>query len=758
MSKGFRERSIYIEVSWPFHSSILVLRARLIERCRFSQSALVALADTVSTTLSALQVMLSNSPASSQSLLQLQSLCNHPGLVLKCINEIVPRVIQTKTDDDLLSSLFESVQQREYASPWLRQILLEIFARVSKPWLEFVSEWIGLRRELHSYSLLNGKSTSFVTVDANSWIDERGIQKTSAKYVFDSVKVPSFLLGEDARMIFETGKSLRLLQSHHPDHPLTSPEASPTAGSLQLEWEFSWADIERTTARVKEYERNLAATVKEYSIDGRMSAKSSTHDPRQSVQAFDLFGKSEEDLKGYIAASTAILEQDFPATINSGTKLDLRNLILQTAAGTAGQVLDDASTFAPPLSLVSRLSFGAILSAQARLVNSACIRLLFKEHHLRSHLALQRRFHLIGDGVFFSRISHALFDPDLGTTERSQGVVPSGAGLGLRLGSRENWPPASSELRLALMGILTECYSSAPEKECKYRALGHRRELPGGLSFAVRNISEEGLEKCMDPDSLEALDFLRLQYKPPQPLEVIITPTCLHKYDRLFKHLLRVMRMHYVVNQLSKDAADRTSHRRGVDALARKFRIEAHHFVTSVVGYFFEISVGVTWRKFEDKLDEIESRIDKEDAEGSMGDTEGLHKLQEYHERVLDRILFATLLRNRQEQVLRLLEDIFTLILTFARYSRGRASGKRMEVGDSAGIRQVYTGFRTKIGVFVSVCRGLSEKKGYGAKRGVVPDREHGLYGSEDLNEDGENSIGQLLVRLEMTDYYSRSL
>lgn len=753
----FCEQSIYIKVSSLFRFSLSDTRARLTESCRSSQSVLVSLADTVSTTLSALQGRLSNSPASFQSLLQLQSLCNDHGLILKCIDEIVSVVVKTKSDDDLLSTLFEFVQQREYTSPWLRQILLEILARVSQPLLEFLTEWIGLRRELQSCSLLKGKTRSFVTVDIKPWVDEAGLKTSRPDCVFDCSKVPRFILNEDAHMIFETGKSLRLLQSHDPDHPLSRPETSPDSGTPQLEWKFSWTDIEKTIGRAKRYERSIAAAINRYSIHGHRPEEISVNDNALSVQTFDVFGKSEEDLERYITASSATLEEEIPAIPDPTNSRDLHSLILRTAASTAVQGLDGASTFAPPFTLVSQLSFGPILSAQARLVNSACVRLLFKEHHLRSHLSLQRRFHLITDGVFASRISHALFDPDMRTTERSQTLVPTGAGLGLRLGNRENWPPASSELRLALMGILTECYHSSPGEEDTGGTLRHKEELPGGLSFAVRNISEDELEKCMDPHGLEALDFLRLQYKPPPPLEVIITPPCLFKYDRLFKHLLRVMRMSYVVTQLFKDTVDRTSRWQGVDAVAEKFRIGAHHFVLSVSGYFFEIGVGVTWQKFEDKLDEIESCIDSDDAEGSLGDTEGLHKLQEYHERVLDRILFATLLRSRQEQVLRLLEDIFALILTFARYYRARASVK-MEESEDEEIKQIYTEFRKKIAVFISVCRGLSGKKGYGAKATIALDGEHGLYGSEDLNEDGENSIGQLLLRLEMTDYYSRDL
>lgn len=39
-----------------------------------------------------------------------------------------------------------------------------------------------------------------------------------------------------------------------------------------------------------------------------------------------------------------------------------------------------------------------------------------------------------------------------------------------------------------------------------------------------------------------ALDFLYIDYKPPQPLNVLITPEILSKYQRIFAFLLRLTR------------------------------------------------------------------------------------------------------------------------------------------------------------------------------------------------------------------------
>lgn len=323
--------------------------------------------------------------------------------------------------------------------------------------------------------------------------------------------------------------------------------------------------------------------------------------------------------------------------------------------------------------------------------------------------------------------------------------------MGLNLGSRDSWPPASSELRLALMGVLTDSFNESSGEQTGIHGAGKEGELPGGLSFAVRDMTTEELERCMDPNGIEALDFLKLQYKPPEPLEAIITPTALYRYDRLFKLLLRVLRMLFVVGKLFRDANSRASRWSGVDPIAQRFRIEAGHFVGAVGGYMFETGVGSTWVKFDEKLAEIERKLEGDEVEG-----EGLERLRGYHESILDRIMFATLTRKRQAPVMKLVEDIFVAVLAFARYSHERASGRGggMDPGEVA---ELYKVFRRRVGIFISVCRGLSEKRGYGDGRKDLEGRRavDAIFGTG-YKEEG-NLLGMLLVRLEMTGYYSES-
>ncbi|TVY25360.1 Gamma-tubulin complex component [Lachnellula hyalina] len=714
----------------------------------------IALADAVSTLLATIQSRLSASTYMHNSLLQLQALFQPAYSILTCFRRIVTNVSVTRSDEAMLSTIFQEIQLLEHRTDSLQNILLEILSRVSQPWLEFSGEWLGLQREAGVSLTKEGNGKSFVRVEKKEWVDEQGLEVNQPDFVLDFDKVPTFLAPEDARAMFEVGRSLRFLRDHHSDHPLARADIVASANPPSLEWKFSWKDIMQVEEKALQYEKDLTTALLEFSESARpLNTSSHTGNTTEDTFKLDFFGRPEEDMQAHVLASIDTLNQP----LGSSTIPDRLSQELSTYLTSNGErPQDDDSMFLPPISLTPLLSFNPIISAQARIVNGTCMRMFFNTHNLREHLDLQRSFHLLGNGVFSSRLSHALFDPELESAERQRGVARSGGIMGLRLGGRDTWPPASSELRLALMGVLTDSYiSNKTSNRANSGTYLDQTSLPGDLSFAVRDMAEEEIEKCKNLDSVEALDFLRLSYKPPPPLEAVITPMILFKYDQLFKLLLRVIRMLYVVSALFRDATDRTSYWQGIDFVAQRFRIEAHHFIYSLSGYFFDTGIESTWRIFDRKLDQIERRINSDSNNITLGQNEGLDKLREYHEKVLDRIMFALLLRKRQQPVMKLLEEIFTLILQFAAHSRERALGLQRKVGADEEVRELYLRYRKKVGVFITVCRGLSEKKGYGEKR-VAGGKAAGLFDGEDLTE--ENTVAQLLARLEMSNYYSRSV
>lgn len=706
--------------------TVLYLRS-FVERTFSSTASIparVALATTVSNLLSTFEDHLGKHSNTIKSLLQLQQLFNKPQQILIHIARIVDATKYAKSNEQLCSILHRRVLELEEDNEGLRRLSAEILYRVSSPSLELLSEWIGIK-ETHNAIPITDRAGFLAR-------EEESEDQAMPGYIFKPEAMPLFIDEEDSKAIFETGNSLWFLKLHHPEHPLTSLDKFGIRPP-KLDWKFAWEDIEAVSVKAKAYENDLRAAILKYDADPSSASKSTLR--RSTDFSTQLTGSAydsattEGDLDNFFKTSIKLFDEA-PDRRRDTLPDELQMLTVDLLSERPKQ--GHISRFSPPISLTSSLSFRPLLSSQAKLVNATTLRLFFRSHQLRMHLSLQRQYHLLGDGVFSSRLASALFDPERESAERHKGMMRSGVHMGLQLGSRSTWPPASSELRLALMGVLSESfYSSALYSSTlgKHGASTQIRkdqgELPGQLNFSIRQLSETEMEKIMDPDSQYALDFLRLQYVPPSPLNLVISTAALEKYDIIFKFLLRLLRMLFVVSHLPRLFPDRDS---------RYFRMEAHHFVTAISTYIFQTGITEHWAAFESYITALETRLAEEDATGELGThvTSGLESVKSAHEQCLDSIMFSLLLRRRQKKVMALLEDIFDLILLFSKRQR-----QEFDVRESG--KDIYSTLRGKIKVFISVCRGLTGKKGYGKGRGSTE----------------ENTLDRLGVLLEMNGYYT---
>ncbi|ORY18519.1 Spc98 family-domain-containing protein [Clohesyomyces aquaticus] len=720
-------------------NTFLYLRS-FVERTFSSPTSIparVALATCVSTILSTFEDHLGRHSQDIRSFLQLQRLFYKPQEILIYVARLVDSVRHAKTNEHLSSVIHHRALEIEDGDEHLRHISTHILCRVAAPSLELLGEWIGIRSEDGTTPI--AKRGGFV-------VDENKESEGPQEYSYNPAMMPRFLSSEDGNIFFETGNSLRFLKTHHPGHPLSCVEKFGIQPP-ELEWAFGWQDIEAVASKAKAYEEQLRKAIQEFSY-GKDETLQTDAQPEPSAASKNPPDDIQPDFTKYIEESTQLFDQPPKRSSNELTS-ELQLLV-------EGIVSDEPETaqslsFSPPISLTSTLSFNPLLTTQAKLVNATTLRLFFRSHHLRLHLSLQRQYHLLGDGVFSSRLASALFDPDRETAERRKGTIRSGVHMGLQLGTRNEWPPASSELRLALTGVLSESYYESalyqstqaakhssvdqPSSESHILARKETSSLPGQLNFAVRTLSENEMEKCMDPDSLYALDFLRLQYVSPSPLNLVITTASLEKYDAIFRFLLRLLRMLFVVSHLPRTYPDPES---------RFFRMEAHHFVTATAAYIFQTGIAEHWQRFEEFIVQVEGKLSEEDAAGELGTRvrEGLEAIKARHEECLDGIRFSLLLRRRQDSVLRLLEQIFDCVLLFAKVwnrERQKDARREMEEREKENVKDLYDKLKGKIRAFVSVVKGLMGKKGYGKGRGSGE----------------ENSLERLAVLLEGNAYYA---
>lgn len=711
----------------------------------------VALASALGQILKDVQQHVAVYEHSPRSLLALRSTVKSLLEILKPFRRLTSKLRKGYSDEDVLSIVFHEAYSVDYGEEQLREIMREVLGRVSRPWIEFLEEWIGTRREegLPLVKSSVGESKGFVKVEMEMIIDDFGQEVEDVDFRLDEAKMPHFMPQDIAKSIFETGKNLRFIRDAHPEHPLANIDILELTQPPKAEWLYDWDAIMDLEKRVLGYRSNLLMAIQQAGPAKKSIVPSQETFTSTDKTELQFFGVGEQRIEELILTSINQFNQPLP---DSRTEDSLSRVVRQRLSGTYRPPINKPN-FAPHWSLLPVLSFGGIASAQSQVVNQESLKLLFSDHDLRGHLQIHRDFHLFGKGMFASRLSHALFDPDLETAERQAGVARAGGMMGLRLGGRETWPPASSELRLALMGVLAE---NLDTENCfkKKRLTNLSRdsaEFPGDLSFAVRDLSQEEIDKCMNVDSLEALDFLRLSYKTPAALTHIITPMILVQYDRIFKQLLRILRMVYVVDQLFRDINMKTSRWDNPQDVSYRFAREAHHFVSGITSYFLDAGVAIPWQAFETKLDKIQADLDDPRTYSAPDKTESPDRLREFHSQVLDRIMLALFLRKRQQPVLKLLEEIFSTILQYAKFSRLMALGKNTEEDATTNFSELYRRFKKKIQIFITVCRGLTEKARSSGGRATD---ELGLK-QEGIGED--HMVAQLLMKLDMNNYYAKN-
>lgn len=459
----------------------------------------VALASAIDKVLLVIQSSIADQERRLRSILHLQIHVERLSRIVLYFHRLASRIKPTFSDEGVLSVVFEQVQAMEYGEPQVKEITRQVLQRVSRPWIDFLEEWLGTKPELgvplSKHEI--GRRKGFVKVDSETYVDDHGDEIEEVDFQLDLDRIPSFMSPEIMQSVYETGRNLRFIRSSHPTHWLAHSKQA-FSKIFSIEWQFDWDSVRRLEQNVSEYEASVLAAAAPFLSENQHQLHSAKDLFEDATYKIRMFSTDEGELQKRLAESMDQLSRprqdpSLGDSLAEAVRASIRS-------GTEAQSNFAGIEFTPHWSLLPVLSFGSIISTQSRVVGRESLKLLFKEHDLRGHLRIQRDFHLCRNGMFCSRLAHALFDPELESAERQAGVARQGGVMGLRLGGRDTWPPASSELRLALMGVLLESYNG----EQSLDSPGHTKQLPGDLSFGVRDLSSEEIDKCMDPNGLEA--------------------------------------------------------------------------------------------------------------------------------------------------------------------------------------------------------------------------------------------------------------
>ncbi|XP_067861030.1 gamma-tubulin complex component 6 isoform X2 [Heptranchias perlo] len=268
------------------------------------------------------------------------------------------------------------------------------------------------------------------------------------------------------------------------------------------------------------------------------------------------------------------------------------------------------------LPVLMKHSITAPLIAHASLVNKAIVDYLFVELNIEQNFEALRHFLLMEDGEFAQSLSDLLFE---------------------KLGSGQT--PGELLNPLVLNSILN--------KALQYSLHGDSK-LASNLTFALKYLPE-----MFKPNAPDALNCLELRYKVNWPLNIVITESCMNKYNKIFSFLLQLKHMVWTLKDvwfhLKRTALVNHSSNSVQFHQLQLFRHEMQHFVKVIQGYIANQILHVTWCEFGHKL-------------SSVGNLDELHRT---HAEYLNKGIFRGLLTEKAAPVMNIIHNIFSLILKF---------------------------------------------------------------------------------------------
>ncbi|XP_040893873.1 gamma-tubulin complex component 6 [Toxotes jaculatrix] len=268
------------------------------------------------------------------------------------------------------------------------------------------------------------------------------------------------------------------------------------------------------------------------------------------------------------------------------------------------------------LPVLIKHSVTAPLITHVSLVNKAVVDYFFVELGVERHFEALRHFLLMEDGEFAQSLSDLLFE---------------------KMGSGQT--PGELLTPLVLNSILS--------KALQYSLHGDT-PLAGNFTFALRFLPE-----TFHPHAPDSLNCLELRYKVDWPLNIIITDSCMNKYNRLFSFLLQLKHMVWSLRDvwfhLKRTALVKGAGRSVQFRQLQLYRHEMQHFVKVIQGYIANQILQVSWSEFTAKL-------------AAASDLDAIHRT---HADYLNRAIFRSLLTEKAAPVMNIIHSIFSLILKF---------------------------------------------------------------------------------------------
>ncbi|KAF7308767.1 Spindle pole body component [Mycena kentingensis (nom. inval.)] len=607
---------------------------------------------------------------------------------------------------NLLSLLHEHLQTHfeRQSSKLVTAILAYILTNASRAYFDKLSQSVGFSE--HKRAVRNPTRHDPYALDE----DKEEEDAVDLDESLDAQAFPTFFPRALVELLPAAQKSLILLRAAEPEHPLLR---ASTEDVEPLGWFWRWEEIDAAWSGNRPAKRQVVPS----------PAMSASRDPQDLLSQFKIF-----DLQPGIRETTSSPPR--PSTLHDFIDSFPGGLpaITPSFAHLTALILEPLATHAATL---SRALLALFVAPDANLTQS-------RQHLLQfnSHLRLLQSYLLLASPSFKSRLSAALFS-DLEGFDAGE-IVPSSlralrgkeakftaqrreagdaavrdgqqwaVGLSFALLERGSWPPVGADLSFFLRTVIVDSFE------------GRLLESEGGkdvfwveaekrLGFAIRDLpTVKGHDQWLNPLSIEALDFLYIDYKPPQPLDILILPDILSKYQRMFTYLLRIMRVQNALGAVFR--MTRSAQRPLFPTLSQTnkllltFRFIAHSFVQNLSSYVLDTAIKGNFDPF---LELVTPPPESSPFVSAFTDVFAPAKA---HSSLLDDILAACLLRSNQRVAGDLLRQALELVLEFAVVVGERWEGRLEEYQAAPVLEELMGRFRRRMCALVKALKVLVEQ------------------------------------------------
>ncbi|WVQ72409.1 hypothetical protein IAR50_001961 [Cryptococcus sp. DSM 104548] len=559
-----------------------------------------------------------------------------------------------------------------------------LFSESSGPFMSTLHAWLGL---------LPSSEDDDSSTDSQPWAD-LGITRIKVnerwQYEFSSKSMPVFIPRDARRALFEAGRSLRILkEASDGQHPLCSTEK----WDINIQW--VWGDGNDSSASdLKGHLRKVRREVEHWkqfqrgTLSGSLSGRKKSTSRRErkaiplefraplptSPQAGAQRNTSpESEMERFFALlgqapgshlSAAPITEKADSKLWTPTPLETLHRFISRHSSSDDPLLPLSC---PSLSIFVSDYILAPLTQHAGVVSASLVSLYLDDLRFLDHLDMLRAFWLGGDVDFMERVGGALFGKDsagageavgLGKRARTRarlglaagndaeaGTAEWGIGLGIGLSERSRWPPGGAELAYALRTTLM--HDDVGGELVKEKSPVWQ-EVEDRVSFAIKELPEEGdtgrRARWLNPQAIEALDFLYLAYSPDPIISTLLPPSTMAKYQSVHNLLLRLSRVDLVLRTMYWDVVHQSETfdeplKMGVDSglnrpprtarFARRERVvqslfpkgsqtERHlqslrfrmsHFVNTFGRYVMDSAISIKWNAMRKRLGKLQQQV-----------------------------------------------------------------------------------------------------------------------------------------------------